>query len=148
LRRAPTHKLPVLPLLIGDVLTVGLLADLTKGLSSPFASLFFLVTLSGALYYDVRGGLGAAAAAVVLLLAGSLPLPGFWEEAVSGMTRTQLIPYLLLHGGVAGYLVSRLKRLHARRIEADAQLRALQAAAELRQHEAAIAQEIQTAALA
>jgi serine phosphatase RsbU (regulator of sigma subunit) len=147
LNRLPPRKVRAHLFLVADALAIAVLVGLTGGLSSPFASLFFLVTLLAAIYYDLRGGLLAAAGGV-LLTVGTAPLGGaFWHALSGGEIRTQIVPYLLLHGAVAGYLVQRLKQLHERRIQFDAGLRALQHEERLRQHEAEIAREIQTAAL-
>jgi serine phosphatase RsbU (regulator of sigma subunit) len=147
LRRFSPKRLPAARILAADVVAVGTLVVITGGIESPFGSLFFLLSLVGALYYDVAGGVLVALAACLLFLAASAGSPGFWEKVLSGRERTQLLPYLLLHGVVAGYLVSRLKRLHQRRVEFEGLLRRAQYEEELRRREAQVAREIQRAVL-
>jgi serine phosphatase RsbU (regulator of sigma subunit) len=147
LSRLSPRQVPVIGFLAADVATVGALAVLTGGITSPFTGLYYLVILMGALYYDLAGSLLVAAAAAAILITASAPHPGFWEEVARGETRTQVIPYLLLHGAVAGYLVTRLKRLHQRRIEIEEDLQRARYEERLREHEAGVAREIQRAAL-
>ncbi|MBI3910818.1 MAG: PP2C family protein-serine/threonine phosphatase [Armatimonadetes bacterium] len=146
LYRLPPTRIPVALLLAADVITVGALAGLTGGIDSPFAGLFYLVTLAGAIYYDLTGGLVVATTASAIILISSAVTNSLWEDLVQGHARTQMIPYLILTGGFAGYLVGRLKRLHERRIEIEERLRRIQHEEQLRQREAEIAQRIQQAA--
>jgi serine phosphatase RsbU (regulator of sigma subunit) len=147
LYRLPPHRVAVWVYLAADVLTVGTVTAITGGLSSPFAGLFYLVTLAGAVYYNLAGGLGVAAIAVALLVVSTALTPGLWEELLRGETRTQMIPYLLLSGGYAGHLVGLLKRLHAGRIELEARLRQREQEALLRLRDREIARGVQRAAL-
>jgi serine phosphatase RsbU (regulator of sigma subunit) len=145
--RVPTKRPPAALLLGGDVLTVGTLVALTEGIESPFASLFALVSLAGALYYNLPGGLAVAIVGSAVILLSSAALPGVWKEILHGETRTQLIPFLILHGGVAGFFVSRLTRFQEQRAALADRLRQAEFAERVRRREAEVAREIQRATL-
>lgn len=147
LRRVPTERFPGKWLLAADVAAVGALIVFTRGLASPFASLAFLISLFGAVYYNLAGGLSVAAAMGAIMFAATRLYPEIWVEVIRDQQRTQLLPYLVLHGGIAGYLVGRLKQLHERRVEAEERLRRAEYDEQIRRREAAVAREIQLATL-
>jgi serine phosphatase RsbU (regulator of sigma subunit) len=131
----------------GDLLTVGALVAITNGVDGPFVGLFYLVTLLAAVHHDLPGGVLTGGAAALIVIAASGWTADFWHLIARGEARTQVIPYLILHGAVAGFLVSRLKLVHARRLETEQKLRSLEMAEERRRHEGEIARDIQQAAL-
>src|SRR5262249_17519088 len=134
--------------LAADLATVGALIALTGGLDSPFAGLFYLITLAGAVYYDVAGALLVALVADAILVASSAVSAALWRQVLRGRSRPQVLAYLLLHGAVAGYLVGHLKQLHRRRVQFEERLRRAEYEEALRQREGHLAREIQRAALA
>jgi serine phosphatase RsbU (regulator of sigma subunit) len=147
LYRLPHRQIPVALLLAADVATIGVLVHLTGGLDSPFNGLYFLVILLAAVYYDLPGALLVAGAAVGINLATAALDAGLWQDLLAADARTQTIPYLILHGAVAGYLVRLLKRLHERHVAVEERLREARHEEELRRHEAEVAREIQRASL-
>ena len=152
LHRLFRTRSPVLSFLAADLLFIGVVVALTGGLGSPFAGLFYLVGLTGAVYYDVVGGLAVALAACGILIATSIPglnagPSGGELTPDSGALMTQMIPYLILHGAVAGYLVGQLKRLQERRREFEERLLQRQYEERIRQQEMDIARRVQCATL-
>jgi serine phosphatase RsbU (regulator of sigma subunit) len=145
--RLPASSGRALLYLSVDIATVGLVAGMTDGLRSPFAGLFFLVTLVGSVYFGLAGGILVAAAGSAILVISSALRPEIWADVMRDHARTQTIPLLLLQGGIAGYLVQQMRHLHQRRLETEEQLRRAEVDRALRQQEAAVAREIQLAAL-
>jgi len=146
LNEVSLRRIPVALLLIGDVVTVGALVALTGGLGSPFAGLFFVIVLLGAVYYNLTGGLAVAVSACVIMLASSAASENFMESLARGRTRTQIVPYLILHGVVAGQLVWVLKQQYNRRLELEGRVRQAELEERLREQEAAVAHRVQRAA--
>ena len=147
LRRLPPARVPAVPFLVADVLVVGWLAALTGGILSPFSGLFYLITLVGAVYYDLRGSVAVALAAAAIMLVGSARTPELWVRVFDEHQRSQFLPFLLMHAVVAGYLVRYLKRLHERRIEFEERFQRARYEAERREGEERLAREFQLAAL-
>jgi serine phosphatase RsbU (regulator of sigma subunit) len=147
LRGLPPRRVPAAFFLAADIVTVGVLTTFTGRITSPFAGLYFLVILEGAVYHNLAGGVMAAAVASAVILGSSSLAPPIWADVLRGEAGTQMIPHLFLTGGFGGYLVSRLKQLHDRRIEFEERLRHAQYEAGLRQREAMVAREVQRAAL-
>ncbi len=148
LLRRPAREIPVGVFLAVDVMAIGLLVSGTEGIRSPFTGLYYLVILMGAIHYNLLGGLAVAGGAVLIILLASVTNESVWPLIVTGETRTQTLPYLVMTGAFAGYLVQQLKRLHERRIEVEERLRQAQFRAEERERQAALAREIQRTTLA
>lgn len=131
-------------LLVLDTALVGLLSAVTGGIESPFAGLFYLVTLKAAIDYDILGGVSAAAAAVVILIAASSTATNVnWYDILLGHSGAQKIPYLLLIGVVAGYSTKLLKQFHQRRHFLEERLLRLQLSQEVQQREMEVARQVQ-----
>ena len=149
----PPVGLPLTAIVVWDLVLIGIVVSLTRGLASPFAGLFLLATVTAAVPYGTRGGLIVGALGGAILVATSAGWPEVWEAVWRGTARTELVAYLVLVGGAVGYFVDTLEQSARQRTEWEARLLATQyearqaTEAALRQRESEIAREIQRAAL-
>jgi serine phosphatase RsbU (regulator of sigma subunit) len=140
--RVPLERLPLAALFFTDLLFVGLAAVFTGATDSPFLGQCYLVIMSAALVYGSSGGLGFALVSIlVTVLVGLTKLDGLMEDL------RDMLPYFLVCGLLAGFLVDRLQGAVAARLKAEEETRRREVAMEGDRRERELARGMQMAAL-
>lgn len=140
--RIPLDRLPLAVLFFTDLLFVGLAAVFTDATDSPFLGQCYLVIMSAALVYGSTGGIGYALVSIVVtVLVGLTKLDGLLEDL------RDMLPYFLVCGVLAGFLVDRLQGAVAARLKAEEETRRREVAMEGDRRERELARGMQLAAL-
>jgi serine phosphatase RsbU (regulator of sigma subunit) len=129
-----------------DLAFVAVIVESTGGLRSPYFGLYYLVVVASAIFYEVAGGLVAAAFVIVITAAGEgSGFHGARHPALSLMVAT--LAYMLLAAVVAGHLTQQLKKEIERHREAQHAALVLELERRGAEREMAMAREVQQAAL-
>jgi len=143
LHRLPIHRIRVHLLLVLDLIFLANVSYYTGATDSPFLGQSYLIVFVGALFFDLKGGLGVGFLAALIMVGMAL--------LETGQARWEVVrdtaPYFVIVGGFTGFLVAQMKVWFGR-YRASAEREASQHQTELaRQREMELAREVQRTSL-
>lgn len=105
LHRLPIHRIRVHLLLVLDLIFLANVSYYTGAVDSPFLGQSYLIVFVGALFFDLKGGLGVGFLAAFIMVGMAF----LQTEQTRWEVVRDTAPYFVMVGGFTGFLVAQMK---------------------------------------